>query len=123
MLQRLKQIRKALGYTQSAFASYLGITQTAYSMIENGSRPLSNKYIRIICASFSVSEGFLLSGDGEMFVSSPYEKELVNLLSKLLPETQEYLLVVARELLKTQDRLVQPKDSQQLCSVWPNDAH
>ena len=45
MLQRLKLLRKTLGYTQSEFAKYLGITQTAYSMIENGIRPLSDKYV------------------------------------------------------------------------------
>ena len=55
MLQRLKQVRKALGYTQTEFAKFLGITQTSYSMIENGIRPLSDKYVRIICITFNVS--------------------------------------------------------------------
>jgi transcriptional regulator with XRE-family HTH domain len=44
MIHRLKEVRKELGLNQTDFAKYLGITQTAYSMIENGNRPLSDKY-------------------------------------------------------------------------------
>lgn len=109
MLQRLKDIRKTLGFTQLEFARHLGITQTAYSMIENGIRPLSDKYIRVICITFSVSERFLISGEGDMFQSSPYEKELLLLFSKLVPDTQEYLLIIAKELLNTQQKLLQAK--------------
>lgn len=106
MLQRLKQVRKALGYSQTEFAKYLGITQTSYSMIENGIRPLSNKYVRIISITFNVSEQYLVNGQGEMFVSSPHEKELLNLFSQLLPDTQNYLLVMVKELLKMQQKIV-----------------
>ena len=105
MLQRLKQVRKALGYTQTEFAKFLGITQTSYSMIENGIRPLSDKYVRIICITFNVSEQDLVSGQVEMFVSSPHKKELLDLFSQLLPDTQDYLLIMAKELLKMQQKL------------------
>ena len=106
MLQRLKQVRKALGYTQTEFAKFLGITQTSYSMIENGIRPLSNKYVRIICITFNVSEQYLVSGQGEMFASSPHKKELLDLFSQLLPDTQDYLLIMAKELLKMQQKVL-----------------
>lgn len=106
MFQQLKYVRKALGYTQTEFAQHLGITQTAYSMIENGLRPLADKYIRIICITFNISESYLLTGEGSMFLDSPYEKELLRMFNKLLPETQESLLVVARELLSTQQKLL-----------------
>ena len=105
MLQRLKQVRKTLGYTQTEFAKYLGITQTSYCMIEKGIRPLSNKYIRLICMTFNVSEQYLVNGQGEMFTSSPHEEELLDLFSRLLPDTQDYLLVMAKELLKMQEKI------------------
>lgn len=107
MYQRLKNIRKYFGFNQAEFAEYMGITQTAYSMIENGHRPLSDKYIRVICIIFSVSEHYLLSGEGEMFVTSPHEKELLLFYGKLVPENQKYLLMIARELFKTQKKLLQ----------------
>ena len=55
MIHRLKEIRKALGLNQTDFAKHLGITQTAYSMIESGNRPLADKYVKVICSSCAIS--------------------------------------------------------------------
>lgn len=55
MTARLKYLRKKMKLTQAEFAKHLGITQTAYSMIENGYRPLAQKYIKVICSTFNVS--------------------------------------------------------------------
>ncbi len=109
MKQRLKEIRKTLGLNQTDFAKHLGITQTAYSMIENGNRPLAEKYIKVICSVFHVNEFWLKTGTGEMFLSSPYEKEFTEIFSRLTPVTQQYLLLMARELLKTQQKLLYPE--------------
>jgi transcriptional regulator with XRE-family HTH domain len=106
MLQRLKQARKALGLNQSAFAKYLGLTQTGYSMIENGRNPLSERHIKVICKTFNISENWLQNGRGSMFSCSPYEKELTEILNSLEPETQEYLFKMAKELLNTQNKLI-----------------
>lgn len=106
MVRRLKEIRKALGLNQTDFAKHLGITQTAYSMIEGENRPLADKYVKIICSTFNVSENWFLTGDGEMFVSSPYEKEFTAIFEHLVPETQQYLLLMAKELLSTQQKLL-----------------
>lgn len=111
VIQRLKEIRKALGFNQTDFAKHLGITQTAYSMIENGNRPLADKYVKIICSSFNVNENWFLTGEGEMFLSFPYQKEFTEIFSHLAPETQQYLLLMAKELLNTQQKLLHP-DSQ-----------
>lgn len=111
MLQPLKDVRKALGYTQTEFAKFLGITQTSYSMIENGVRPLSKKYIRILCMAFHISETFLTEGKGDMFISSPYENELMDLFGHLLPDTQEYLLTMAKELYKMQEKIKTEQDN------------
>lgn len=106
MVERLKAIRKTLGLNQTEFAKHLGITQTAYSMIENGNRPLAKKYIKVICSTFNVSENYLLTGEGETFASSPYEQEFKRIFSSLTPETQEYLYLMAKELLKVQQKLL-----------------
>lgn len=106
MVHRLKEIRKALGFNQTDFAKHLGITQTAYSMIESGNRPLAEKYIKVICSTFNVNEHWFLTGEGEMFRSSPYEKEFTEIFGNLTPETQQYLLLMAKELLNTQQKLL-----------------
>lgn len=110
MVHRLKKIRKTLGFNQTDFAKYLGITQTAYSMIENGNRPLADKYIKVICSTFNVNETWFESGEGDMFLSSPYAKEFTEVFSRLAPETQQYLLLMAKELLNTQKKLLDPKN-------------
>lgn len=106
MTHRLKAVRKTLGLNQTDFARHLGITQTAYSMIENGNRPLSDKYIKVVCSTFNVDENWLRTGQGEMFTASPYEKEFTDIFSHLTAETQEYLLLMAKELLNTQQKLL-----------------
>lgn len=111
VIQQLKEVRKALGFNQTDFAKYLGITQTAYSMIESGHRPLAEKYIKVICSIFNVSERWFLTGEGNMFLSSPYEKEFTEIFSHLAPETQEYLLLMAKELLNTQQKLLNQDDT------------
>ncbi len=111
MTARLKYLRKKMKLTQAEFAKHLGITQTAYSMIENGYRPLAQKYIKVICSTFNVSEQWLVDGTGEMFHSSPYEKELISIYSYLTEASQQYLLTMAKELLKTQEQLLKSIDT------------
>ena len=100
MIHRLKEVRKELGLNQTDFAKYLGITQTAYSMIENGNRPLSDKYVKVICSAFHVNEKWFVTGEGGMFLDSPYEKEFMEIFNCLVPETQQFLLLMARNSLK-----------------------
>lgn len=106
LIHRLKEIRKTLGLNQTDFAKHLGITQTAYSMIENGNRPLADKYVKVICSVFNVNENWFCTGEGEMFLSSPYEKEFIEIFEHLTPETQQYLFLMAKELLHTQEKLL-----------------
>lgn len=110
MIERLKQLRKTLKLNQTNFAKQLGITQTAYSMIENGNNPLSDRYIKVICSTFGVNENWLRTGDGDIFFSSPYEKEFIEVFSNLAPATQQYLLLMAKELLSTQEKLLSPSN-------------
>ena len=45
-----------------------------------------------------------------MFLDSPYEKEFMEIFNCLVPETQRFLLLMARELLKTQRKLLDADD-------------
>jgi hypothetical protein len=74
-------------------------------MIELGKVVLTEKNIKLICATFAVDENWLRTGTGEMFSSiSPYEKELLSIFGKLTDDTQEFILEMARNLLKRQER-------------------
>lgn len=122
MIERLKQLRKVLKINQTNFAKELGITQTAYSMIENGNNPLSDRHIKVICSCFNVNENWLRTGDGDMFFSSPYEKEFTDIFGHLAPETQQYLLLMAKELLNTQQKLLNPNPERPISHNSENDA-
>lgn len=110
LIERLRELRKTLKLNQTNFAKRLGMTQTAYSMIENGNNPLSDRHIKVICSSFNVNENWLRTGEGDRFFSSPYEKEFTEIFSNLAPATQQYLLLMAKELLNTQEKLLHPED-------------
>ncbi|GBU27904.1 hypothetical protein R84B8_01447 [Treponema sp. R8-4-B8] len=74
-------------------------------MIEAKKAPLTDKNIKLICATFATDVNWLRTGKGEMFgVQSPYEKELLETFSKLTADTQEFILEMAKSLLKRQKK-------------------
>jgi transcriptional regulator with XRE-family HTH domain len=104
MHNRLKAIRKALRLNQKYFAGQIGLNQNSLSMIEKNHTPVTEKNIKLVCATFNVNEQWLRTGHGEMFCSSPYEKKLRDICINLSLENQESLLIIAQELLKIQSR-------------------
>ena len=103
ILNRIRLVRKNLGLNQGEFARQIGLTQTALSMIELDKVALTDKNIKLICATFAVDEDWLRTGKGEMFgAESPYEKELLETFNKLTADTQEFILEMAKNLLKRQ---------------------
>ena len=105
IFDRIRLIRKKMGLNQIEFAQRIGLTQTFISMLELGKAPLIEKNIKLICATFAINEDWLRSGIGEMIASeSPYEGELLTIFGKLNPETQEFILEMARNLLKRQEK-------------------
>jgi transcriptional regulator with XRE-family HTH domain len=104
ILDRIRLIRKELGLNQHDFSHKIGLTQTSMSMIEAGKAALTQKNIKLICATFDVNEDWLLTGQGEKFGSvSLYEKELLEIFGKLTADTQEFILEMAQNLLKRQE--------------------
>jgi transcriptional regulator with XRE-family HTH domain len=104
MKDRLVKIRKALRLNQGEFAEKIGMKSTALSMIESGVNLLTEKNIKFICVTFNVSERWLRTGEGEMFTASPYEREFFKIYEGLMPETQQALLNLARQLLEIQKK-------------------
>ena len=105
ILDRIRLVRKTLRLKQGEFARRLGLTQTALSMIELKKVALTEKNIKLICATFAVDEIWLRTGNGEMFGPvSPYEKELLAVFGQLTAGTQEFILEMAQNLLKRQEK-------------------
>lgn len=67
---RVKQLRKALGLTQVEFGKRIAVAQGYLTNIEKGSRDVTEKILKIICHEFNVSEEWLRTGQGEMFIQT-----------------------------------------------------
>ncbi len=67
--ERIRQIREALGLSQSEFAERLGIHKQMVSDVERGKQKRFNSQIEKSLADiFGVNLSWLLNGSGEMFV-------------------------------------------------------
>ena len=58
--ERLKESRKAAGYTQTKIAEILNMTQQQYSRFENGVFELNYTQIIKLCKLYDVSADYLL---------------------------------------------------------------
>lgn len=69
MNERLKDLRNSLSLSQEEFGERVGIKSRAHiSLLENGTRNLTDRVISDICREFNVNEDWLRYGQGGMFV-------------------------------------------------------
>lgn len=71
MKERLKKLRKELDLTQQEFADRIGISRGNIATYETRDGSPGSSVINLICREFSVSETWLRTGEGEMFLPSP----------------------------------------------------
>lgn len=119
--ERLRELRKSLNLTLEKFGKSLGVGKTAISKIENDERNLTDQMILSICREYNVSEEWLRSGTGEMFVplkrnqvitdfagdlireDDTFRKRLIEALAKLDEKDWAVLERLAQELAKEKD--------------------
>lgn len=65
MNERIKQIRRELGLTQTEFAERIGLKQNSIALIESGKRNISDQAVLSICREYGVNEKWLRTGDGD----------------------------------------------------------
>jgi transcriptional regulator with XRE-family HTH domain len=103
--QRVKQIRKALDLTQRNFSTSLSLSHSYIAGVESGIRTVNGRLIKLIVSEFGVNEGWLLTGEGEMFSQNPDEKftKLVSLFKELPPKQQELVYQIIGLLLNMKE--------------------
>lgn len=69
MNNRIKFIRKNLGFTQADFGDRIGVAGNTVTNYENGLRNPSKAVLKNICEEFNVSREWLETGEGEPFLS------------------------------------------------------
>lgn len=83
MKERIKAIRKDIGFTQQKFAERLGVKQNTIAQYEMGRTSPSGAIIFSICREFNISEEWLINGTGDMFVSVPSDKAIDSFVGKV----------------------------------------
>lgn len=81
--ERIKILRKELGKTQQAFASAIGLKRNTIANYEIDQIQPSDRTIADICREFNVSENWLRTGEGEMFLDLGEDEELVQVLAAI----------------------------------------
>jgi transcriptional regulator with XRE-family HTH domain len=66
--QRLAMVRNALGHSQQAFATLLGISRSYLANIERDRKEIPVSILTFLIETFAVKPNYLLTGQGTMFV-------------------------------------------------------
>lgn len=129
MNERIKLLRKALELNQTDFGARIGVKQGTVAAYESGARVPLDSVIVSICREFGVSESWLRSGEGDMFLQlsreeeitkfcmsiirdpdSEFQRQFVSVLARLEPPQWQLLSDMADKLLAQRD--AQKKDAE-----------
>lgn len=90
MNERIRELRKELGYTLEKFGSCLGVTKTAISNIERGERGVTEQMFVSICREFNVNGEWLRTGEGSMFREMSQREKAAYTVGKVLRNEDEF---------------------------------
>lgn len=124
MNERIKLLRKALELNQTDFGARIGVKQGTVAAYESGARVPLDSVVVSICREFGVSESWLRSGEGEMFLQLSREEEITKFCMSIIrdPDSEfqrQFVSVLARlepaqwQLLSDKaDKLLAQRDAQ-----------
>lgn len=86
---RIKAIRIDSGLSQTAFAERLGTTRGVITNLEFKKTTPNDAFLGLICREFCVSQSWLQTGEGEMFLPRSKNEELALMVANLMAETDD----------------------------------
>lgn len=89
MKNRIKQIRKKEGLSQTKFGERLGVTLSAVQKWEMGHNQPDAASVKLICEKFHINETWLRTGDGEMTASKSRQQEMADLVRSLMADSTD----------------------------------
>lgn len=84
MNERIKELRKFLGLSGEKFGERIRVAKSTISNIEKGNRNVTEQQIKLICTEFGVSEEWLRTGTGEMFVPITADDEFAMVVGEII---------------------------------------
>lgn len=103
MNERIKALRKALGLTQQKFADKIGVRQNTVAQYEMGRNSPIDSVIALICREFRVSETWLRTGDGEMFLPVDADEELAQVLAEIKLSDDQLIKAIIKSYWRLDD--------------------
>ena len=108
--KRLRELREKTGRTQEEWAKIMGLSRSGVTSIESGQRKVTDKHIKLLTVEpidgKYISENWLRTGEGEMFLPSLEEDEVAAYVSELLEDNGENpLYVIIKEIMHTYNEL------------------
>ena len=89
MNERIRKIRKTLNLTQQKFAEKIGVKQNTVAQYEMGRNIPIDSVISLICKEFNISEEWLRTGKGDMFLPADRNTDIAKLTKQLLNEEDD----------------------------------
>lgn len=89
MQNRIKALRKSLNLTQTDFGSRIGVTGSTITNYESGNRTPGDAVILSICREFNVSEWWLRTGEGDMFVQRSRNEEIAAVINDVMADEDD----------------------------------
>ena len=80
---RLEALIKALGITKTAFSEKINVSQAYVSQMCANQKFPSDRTIADICRVYNANEQWLRTGEGEMFLDLPPDKELDEIFAQI----------------------------------------
>lgn len=101
MQNQIKELRSHVGLNQTDFGARIGVRQSTIAGWETGQRIPPDSAIVSICREFGVSERWLRTGEGEMFVQISRDKEVMRFVGEVMRGEEDtfrrrFLLALAR---------------------------
>lgn len=86
MNERIKELRTKMNLTQQAFADKLHLKRNTVATYEMGKSIPSDAAIALMCEKFNVSETWLRTGEGGMFVKRSRDEEIAEFMGYLISD-------------------------------------
>ena len=86
--QRIALVIRSSKLTKTAFADRLNVSQSFVSRLAAGEKAPSDRTISDICREFNVSETWLRTGEGEMFVPLSRDDQIASFVGDVMRDQE-----------------------------------
>ncbi len=103
MHERISKLIQTLKIKKVEFASAIGVSQPFVSELCSGAKLPSDRTISDICRVYHVNESWLRTGEGDMFLDLPPDKEIDDIFAQIKMSDDNTIKAIIRAYWKLPD--------------------